>query len=137
MTTDAKLRKECARKKRDGWAEISIDIDTVLSLLDRIEEQSRLIKHMTGDMTALRAGWEGLRVALSAAEKDHADAVETILAADAKIDSQSKRIAELEALLRRCLCQFARWQEKYGRYDPHWLPPAGDVTLFENISEAL
>ena len=46
-------------------------------------------------------------------------------------------IERLRALLRRGMRQLAAWQEKYGEHDPDWLPPAGDVTWMEDVSEAL
>lgn len=36
-------------------------------------------------------------------------------------------------LLRRALKQLDRWAEKYGQWQPEWLPPGGDVTLVEDI----
>ncbi len=40
-------------------------------------------------------------------------------------------------LLRRALRQLQNWQEKYGEFQPAWLPPAGDVRLAEDIAEFL
>lgn len=38
-------------------------------------------------------------------------------------------------LLHRALKQLDRWSEKYGEWQPNWLPPAGDVDLAEDIEE--
>ena len=40
-------------------------------------------------------------------------------------------------LLRRALKQLDRWAEKYGQWQPAWLPPGGDVTLAEDIDAHL
>jgi hypothetical protein len=38
-------------------------------------------------------------------------------------------------LLYRALQQLHRWSVKYGVHNPEWLPPAGDITLAEDIEE--
>jgi hypothetical protein len=38
-------------------------------------------------------------------------------------------------LLYRAMKQLDRWSEKYGAWQPEWLPPAGDVELAEDIEE--
>ena len=45
--------------------------------------------------------------------------------------------ARLRTLLRQGMRQIAAWQEKYGEWQPQWLPPAGDVRWAEDVSEAL
>jgi hypothetical protein len=42
-----------------------------------------------------------------------------------------------ENLLRRATTQIERWSEKYGEFQPEWLPPAGDVRLLEDIEDFL
>lgn len=53
------------------------------------------------------------------------------------VDQLQAKIAELSILLRRAASQVTKWAEIYGEHDPEWLPPAGDVRLLEDISEAL
>lgn len=48
-----------------------------------------------------------------------------------------EEIEKLRALLRRGLRQIGAWQEKYGAWQPQWLPPSGDVRWAEDVSEAL
>lgn len=50
---------------------------------------------------------------------------------------ENAEIERLRALLRRGLRQIEAWQEKYGEHDPDWLPPSGDVTWMEDVSEAM
>lgn len=38
-------------------------------------------------------------------------------------------------LLKRATKQLQRWSEKYGAWQPDWLPPAGDIRLAEDIDE--
>lgn len=38
-------------------------------------------------------------------------------------------------LLHRAMEQLYAWSKKYGEHQPAWLPPAGDVTLCEDIAE--
>ena len=40
---------------------------------------------------------------------------------------------EAVTLLKRAARQIERWSEKYGEWQPQWLPPAGDVRLLEDI----
>ena len=40
-------------------------------------------------------------------------------------------------LLLRAVKQLCAWNEKYGAWQPTWLPPAGDVRLLEDIDEAI
>lgn len=37
------------------------------------------------------------------------------------------------SLLRRAVKQLNKWSETYGQWQPLWLPPAGDVELWEDI----
>ena len=54
-----------------------------------------------------------------------------------KRDEAEAENERLRALLRRGLRQLEAWQEKYGDWQPQWLPPAGDVRWAEDVSEAL
>lgn len=45
--------------------------------------------------------------------------------------------ASAETLLRRASKQLWAWGEKYGQWQPDWLPPAGDVRLLEDIDAFL
>ena len=54
-----------------------------------------------------------------------------------KRDAAEAENARLRTLLRQGLRQLAAWQEKYGEWQPQWLPPAGDVRWAEDVSEAL
>jgi len=80
-----------------------------------------------------------------AAEKERADYAwrntRTIEAARQeemrKRDAAEADNARLRALLRRGMRQLEAWQEKYGDWQPQWLPPAGDVQWAEDVSEAL
>jgi len=46
-------------------------------------------------------------------------------------------IERLRNLLQRGQMQLEKWQDKYGEYNPPWLPPAGDVRFAEDAREAL
>ena len=46
-------------------------------------------------------------------------------------------IERLRNLLRRGMRQLSAWQEKYGDWQPQWLPPAGDVRWAEDVEDAL
>ena len=80
-----------------------------------------------------------------AAERERADYswrnTRTIEAARAeemrKRDAAEAEIARLRTLLRQGMRQLAAWQEKYGEWNPQWLPPAGDARWAEDVSEAL
>lgn len=52
-------------------------------------------------------------------------------------EEAATEIERLRSLLRRGLGQLGAWQEKYGDWQPQWLPPAGDVRWAEDVSEAL
>jgi chromosome segregation ATPase len=54
-----------------------------------------------------------------------------------KRDAAEAENARLRTLLRQGMRQLAAWQEKYGDWQPEWLPPAGDVRWAEDASEAL
>lgn len=79
------------------------------------------------------------------AEKERADYAwrntRTIEAARAeemrKRDAAEAENAKLRTLLRRGMRQLEAWQEKYGDWQPQWLPPSGDVRWAEDVSEAL
>ncbi len=40
-------------------------------------------------------------------------------------------------LVKRSHRQIMAWAEQYGKHNPKWLPPAGDVRLLEDITEAV
>lgn len=42
-----------------------------------------------------------------------------------------------QSLLQRCAAQLKAWHEHYGKHQPRWLPPAGDVRLLEDIDAAI
>lgn len=50
---------------------------------------------------------------------------------------RAAQVACPPALLRRAASQLQEWHAKYGKHNPEWLPPAGDVQLFEDIDAAL
>jgi hypothetical protein len=50
---------------------------------------------------------------------------------------QADEATRLRALLRRGMRQLEAWQEKYGEWQPQWLPPAGDVRWAEDVEDAL
>lgn len=50
---------------------------------------------------------------------------------------EKERSKNLLALLLRAMAQLDQWYEKYGDHNPEWLPPAGDVRLAEDVSDAL
>lgn len=50
---------------------------------------------------------------------------------------QKSQITHYEKMLEAASRQLARWQQKYWKHQPDWLPPAGDVTLQELIDEAM
>ena len=54
-----------------------------------------------------------------------------------KRDAAEAENARLRTLLRQGMRQLAAWQEKYGEWQPQWLPPAGDVRWAEDVSESL
>lgn len=68
------------------------------------------------------------------------DSVNAVLAArvpDGCVVVPKSQITHYEKMLEAASRQLARWQEKYGKHQPDWLPPAGDVTLQELIDEAM
>lgn len=44
---------------------------------------------------------------------------------------------KLRSLLQRALFQLERWQNKYGEYQPDWLPPHGDWQIARDVREFL
>jgi hypothetical protein len=46
-------------------------------------------------------------------------------------------MADPVSLIRRAAAQLRAWQEKYGEFQPAWLPPAGDVRWTEDADAFL
>jgi hypothetical protein len=51
--------------------------------------------------------------------------------------SDGVKVDELKRLLKASAKQIMEWAETYGKNNPAWLPPAGNVKLLEAIDEAL
>jgi hypothetical protein len=82
-------------------------------IVERLRDTPNWLRESWGD-------WKSCTTKYDRAPKEAADEIE-----------------RLRGLLRRGMQQIAAWQEKYGEYNPAWLPPAGDVQWMEDVSDAL
>lgn len=115
---------------------------------------------MNTDKMREQVDWEGLKAELKRAEdgrmitigpyalaavlaeheKDKAEIDGwrgTVAELDKTISAQRAEIEALLGLLARCGNHIRQWHEKYGEYQPAWLPPANGALFIEAIDAAI
>lgn len=77
------------------------------------------------------AAWEESRAIRKAINADPQEATSD------EVDRIVAQRDKLLGLVKRSHRQIMAWAEQYGKHNPEWLPPAGDVRLLEDIAEAV
>ena len=100
-------------------------------------EQGMLLRDMADQIDAKDAEIAALKEKLAAKDTEVAFLHSVRRDEQAMSESYTRPDTHSTFLLRRALKQLDRWAEKYGQWQPAWLPPGGDVTLAEDIDAHL